>query len=685
MTGLERVVVSRTWVLVQNTEQVELAVSLRGAAPGVSYSYLATMPDAHFALLERGLHSRSVHEFASDEERNGIATQLVGKIRRGTENLDRHLHFVVPDLPAGFRPFNAIEYDTKRLADSIAFTVAELAEFSRVESPERLLYWGRPPTPTFHTDDPKLFSLHPSSEVSAASLVLDGENLWKRLGVPAECLSDPVPTAPGKPKLQQGWRARVRELLNPNRVEAVGEVRSGNGGTVFRARGPRILVVGKSDNTRPFIEYALAGQKAQIDWWIHYRHDPVRLPTLRLVALGGGTREVAKVAGLISEMTEPFTPDDFWSCTETERPLRDIVHSRLSGFWRLRVPELLTLYARSLRYFKKRRPFAVIAGTANLERTQVIFQAARAFGVPLASLQHGGGYGYVLNEALVFPELRADVFASYGPEAGTSLEAFASTRGLAAKAVGLGWRRGSMLANQVRTGDADGRAESQVTGRRVIYVPTGLLGDRRCGPAHDMHDTEYCLEQVKVIEAVAGLENVDLLVKLHPKDLVPSPIRRWVEQRENPRIAVASKGKLDRLLSNADPVVIDYPTTTLIESMAVGVPIVYLDLGIFRWTPEGEALMRESTHWVDRTPGWESRLTRAVSEALDSSATDPGANPFLAAYASLEFRPELLWETLAMTRSGRATLLEPQDRELARPAAKEGPCTGQAGSNLHKQ
>ena len=82
--------------------------------------------------------------------------------------------------------------------------------------------------------------------------------------------------------------------------------------------------------------------------------------------------------------------------------------------------------------------------------------------------------------------------------------------------------------------------------------------------------------------------------------------------------------------------------------------LVYLHLGILKWTPEGEALMRKSAPWVDVIPGWETHLGEAVVKGLEEPVISPQANGFLEAYANLDFRPELVWHKLEEIRSAWA-------------------------------
>ncbi|MCX8214528.1 MAG: hypothetical protein OTJ97_08520, partial [SAR202 cluster bacterium] len=193
----------------------------------------------------------------------------------------------------------------------------------------------------------------------------------------------------------------------------------------------------------------------------------------------------------------------------------------------------------------------------------------------------------------------------------------------------------------------------QAERRPIMYVPTGLGGETRFGPDHGYHDTEYCLEQVRVIEALRRVPDAVVIVKLHPKDDAPNPIERWVRRLDDARVRVLKGGRLPKAIEQSDLVVLDCPTTTLLEVMATASRLVYLHLGILKWTPEGESLMRKSAPWVDATSGWESRLGEAVVDALENPALKAHDNRVLDAYASLDFRPELAWNKLRDIRRVR--------------------------------
>jgi len=181
---------------------------------------------------------------------------------------------------------------------------------------------------------------------------------------------------------------------------------------------------------------------------------------------------------------------------------------------------------------------------------------------------------------------------------------------------------------------------------KVLYAPTGLKGDLRYGPNHSLHSTAYCLHTIQVVQALSRLPDTCVLVKLHYKDKIANPVEGWIQQQANSNIRGLKQMGFAGVLPWADIVVLDLPTTTLIEAMAEAKRVVYLHPDIFKLTTDGEALLKKTVAWVDMTPGWEEALCHTVIQALRTPAPDPVENAFLAAYASLNFQPERLWEIL---------------------------------------
>ena len=96
---------------------------------------------------------------------------------------------------------------------------------------------------------------------------------------------------------------------------------------------------------------------------------------------------------------------------------------------------------------------------------------------------------------------------------------------------------------------------------------------------------------------------------------------------------------------------LDAPTTTLIQVLGGGRPIVFFDAGIFEWMDEGKLLADEVCNWVDASEGWEQRLKVVLKAVLSDDPPPTSKTPFQEAYADPEFRPERLLDSLSSKAS----------------------------------
>jgi len=648
------------WVVVQNAAEVDLALTLEGAQSG-SLSYLATSAAAYFALKERGLACRGTHEFASRESTDQVAFDNFEKLRSLTLGLDEALHEGVPEMAEGFRPFEAFEYDFKKVIDAASFALMELLGFARAESPEEVLYWddswghkanssGEP--------GPIRVAVGPGSQTLTSEL-LGEQDWWAGHDIVTRRVlgQSQVPTSAAV----KVWRPKLRELLNPNRIEGLRVLGwEASPSLLFRNNRPRLLVVGKSDNSVSFVKHSISTYKTQVDWWTNDLHSPVQMPSLVGIRLNGASDRAAGVLAKLEDVFNRLQEDVSWSHDLNWIPIDNIIQRRFP-YLRKRVPRVWTAYINSIEYFRTRKPDAVISGTADTDVTQAVRQAAAVSGVPMASFQHGGAHGYMHSEWLKLSDLRADLYVGYGVDGCSYIEKFARSRGLRTRAVGIGWSRG--------TPDVQSMTESAVTQEQptqhrlglqdkdrqvIMYVPTKLSGEHRYGPYNGDHDSEYCMRQVEVIEALRQVPDSIVIIKLHPKEKTVNPLVRWVRQLNDANVRILVGGRLPKALVQCDLVVLDCPTTTLLEVMAMASRMVYLHLGLLKWTPEGESLMRETIPWVDVTAGWESRLREAIVRTLDEPAVEPRENKFLDAYASLDFHSELVWDELRVIKKSWA-------------------------------
>ncbi|MDP6358526.1 MAG: hypothetical protein QF473_25620, partial [Planctomycetota bacterium] len=254
---------SGSWVVVQKGEEVERALALEGARSG-SLSFLATSAAAYFALRERDVLCRGTHQFASRESTNEVALENFGRLRGLTIRLDEAVHETVPGMPEGFKPFEAFEYDVKKIVDATSFALMELLGFAQAESPSEILYWDESQehgAAASSDDGPPRVESGPGKQTVTSEL-LGERDWWAGHGVVTKRIPgrNLAPEEDGSKRARpKGWRSRLREILNPNRTEGIRLLGWAMSPALsFRGGHPRLLVVGKSDNAVLFVKHAIS-------------------------------------------------------------------------------------------------------------------------------------------------------------------------------------------------------------------------------------------------------------------------------------------------------------------------------------------------------------------------------------------------------------------------------------------
>ena len=165
-------------------------------------------------------------------------------------------------------------------------------------------------------------------------------------------------------------------------------------------------------------------------------------------------------------------------------------------------------------------------------------------------------------------------------------------------------------------GETSRRRPARPARRRVVYViPYSLGSHTYCGFALPISDRLSARAQAVIVDRLAGLaaSGTEVTIKLHPEAGASGQNPPWLETaRRSPGVRVIEEGfTFARLLEDCDAVIIEVATTTLLESMAAGLPVFVLT-SIVRPPPEHvdaltrravcrddpDALMDEVSSWV---------------------------------------------------------------------------------------
>ena len=623
------------WIIVENLEQLSVANDWLTGQPE-PYSFLATSPAPLQALQREGADVRGIHEFTSQQALNEIAEQNFGTTTKAIDHLGGYWRSSGGPFADEYNPFEATYYLLKRAVDQVTFRSHELLNFSREMAPEKVaLFDGA------QWDGPNAFSqrylnaiiFEPHESVTAR---LSKLGIWPE-STDVQVLADPSSVTHPRTRLRAGWKGVVADRLNRNRINAARFLKRARQLTKRRTADRRFVCSGRDPSILAFLVYAWRDLGVSVDWWSFWDWNPVTLPTLAPVTLHNSMTKGSSDKRPLFEGVSSLAETALWAI-EGNLSAQQLLIERLERFVTQRLDYLVHLYARGSHYMEKRRPSAFLNGESSSDAAQTMSMAAKRHGVPFVVFQHGGCYGYCDQPMLLHSDLKAaDIFVSWGP--GVSRDTAPTIQ----------------PDNQIRFADAGwSRVDEPVIERvqvnevrscTVLYVVTGMNGNQHYGPYHTLSDIDYFGHEKEVLQALAQVPNVNVVVKTHFHNYVPNPIDDYVSSEGLAHTDVVSEGRLVDLLPNADVVVIDFPSTTLLQTLIARKPVVFVDCGAHRYTEEGLKLLQEATMCVQMGEGWQKRLIEAVLEQLQGdSQLHPEA--FLANYANEAYHPEKLWNSI---------------------------------------
>ncbi|MFB6198486.1 MAG: hypothetical protein ABEI52_09515, partial [Halobacteriaceae archaeon] len=345
------------------------------------------------------------------------------------------------------------------------------------------------------------------------------------------------------------------------------------------------------------------------DWWTKTEYPPVSMNTGLTIAtvsddtppLGDTNRSACRSAVSAGFGTNNQMPD----------AVKEVVIDVTTDYISDKLPSLYRVFAITREYCQAKSPAGILCGVTDSPEIQVIKQAASESNTPVVAFQHGGNYGYNWADKLRFGDLKVpDVFCTWGKGVTDHLQNRVETLGTSTELTTLGYAKTDLKP-------AEGERKQPSESDTLLYVATGLRGDVNYGPGYWHDDTEYYRYQRTLFENLELVDVSEILFKPHYKDKVSNPITKDVDSEFD--IQTVRSKDLTNHLPDADVVLIDYPSTTLLETMLAEKPIVYLDIGWYQWVSEGKQLLSDCVYWINQGDrGWQQALERSVRRALET-------------------------------------------------------------------
>lgn len=460
----------------------------------------------------------------------------------------------------------------KLLYDTVTLRVLQIVRILEVESPELIVY-GEWHDAGF--DDRLLFreteSIYSRMVPLCAATVVPHASL-------VVLRSDGVSGAPRAPlkeaaRLSREWLRALCRLARPVRA------------------GPFLCVAETGyglDEVLTRLE-----QRTGLRFWYTpvYATVPFRLKWLWTVVAqlraGGGAAGLRRVHG------------EAWSSIARSERIRtllayrgislyEVLRSRLAFLVTDMLPRAVLMRAAILNEFDRHgNPRAVFSVNFSPDKpwTYALALAARLRGVPVITYQHSA-FGYFFwPYSKYVDEVMSDYRLVWGQGAVRFMREHDPTD---CKPVVVG----SLEIQTLRRRIAE--AKRGVQSRPIIVYPlAGYTGNRFYFAHHRLTDTATFELAKRVITTLSVATYADVIVKVYPGQLdsLQQPIDRWLAQASWPNVKTVSGGRFADLLANASLIVIDSPSTVLVQSVLSDARLV-VHTGVYKFVDSALALLR---------------------------------------------------------------------------------------------
>lgn len=267
-------------------------------------------------------------------------------------------------------------------------------------------------------------------------------------------------------------------------------------------------------------------------------------------------------------------------------------------------------------------------------------EVARNLGIPSVIHQHGGLCGYADVPMYEHMELYAgDYFFCYGEGIVKFLakpmpSSHRSPDKHRAQPIAIGSAALDAMAQAKNDIPSNHPPRKTRETRKVVYVPTSLMGDWRYHSYHTLPDIWYWRLEQEVIKIFGHFPEIQFIAKLYPKEFVRNPLNDWFQQNPLPNVEIVRDVPFHKFLHDADLFIMDNPTTTLVQAVTTNKKIIlYTDRAFFRFDPQALELVKKRVVFSDTKEYFLKDIERVLSED-DWTLPEPVNDEFLKGYGT---------------------------------------------------
>lgn len=567
-------------------------------------AFVALDPEAAFALCEAGRSYLKLEDGYAETDVRIVAVQALDDQQRWAEWLDRSLQERVPAFRRdAFSPAQLYLYWLKILLDSLSVRAHTVDWALRRWKPRRLLYAGPEQTnASFGWDLMYHESLYPTVLRQAAG----------RLGIDA-ALPDKTPAADARgvadgPAWWTGGSLLFRRRAVLTRTLRARLRTLWSGGSLS---GRDSLIVSDGYDLRALWQEG-ANEGVPLTAW------EAVVDSFRRNVNGDAVQEARPW------MADAW--DSLSACPEFRCVARPagfdfwpMVEPRLRFWWNVLVPQQWAVYQAARRGLARQPPRAVAAAVISDHVERAVFSALRSLGVPAFIHQHGGFVGCC--ECL--PWDCADLWlAEYELTYGAGVTAYFDARreryqGHRARPISIGSSRLDALRRQFEYERLPPAARPT-----VLLVPNLIPGNNRYLDGGSLPDVTEAEVQASMVAIAGEFPDYDFVFKPFPFQ-IDTPATR-IASRAGSNCRVELRAGLTRLLPEASFIVLNFPSTALLEALLTDRPIiVFADRRSIRMFPEAKAALSRRAMLAETVDDF----LAGIRSVLERKAFAPVPNP----------------------------------------------------------
>ncbi|MDA0748809.1 MAG: hypothetical protein O2954_20010, partial [bacterium] len=283
-----------------------------------------------------------------------------------------------------------------------------------------------------------------------------------------------------------------------------------------------------------------------------------------------------------------------WAAIEASQLVRDacfvdgldlwtVMASRFRRLVDYGLPEVLANYASARNILDRIQPDAVLMSVASLPREKTICHVARCMGVPSFVSRHGEA-GMHRSPMATYQDIDSvDWALCWGRWEAEWTRRHSRRR---TRPIVVGAPVVEAGAKSVSSRNAVRRQTGYSGSRRIaLYVPT-LSGGNNWYASYMPADNNYYRHCQKVVKAILGLDQWRVVIKEHP-GVSNSALEMWCESVDDDgRVSVMRRPGFSELIHFSDIVILDLPSTTLVQALTGGARIYVVNHPLAHWEPE---------------------------------------------------------------------------------------------------